>query len=1001
MRLHHLAITAFGPFPETVEVDFDALADAGLFLLTGPTGGGKTSVLDAVCFALYGDVPGDRSTAKRLRSDLAAPGAAPEVSLEVTLSGRRFRLVRSPSWARPKRRGTGTTHQQASVTMTELVDDDWRPVSSRLDETGHLVTELVGMNLTQFVQVAMLPQGQFQAFLRASSEDRQKLLQQLFRTGRFELVEGWLRERRLGLRRVSLEHQQRVTHLVSRLSESSSTAPPADWDDADPALLAAAGEVTEWADAVVATAAAALGEATTTEADRRQVAQRARDQLAAGRTLLELQTRHHRALTTHQHLSRLADSHAADVRRLDAARRASPVAPLHDLWTSARRSAEAATTLAETAVSAAATALGVDEAGLSPAALGAARDQALRAEATTAALLPRETALADLHRCLATDRATLAELGAREAAIAAQLESVPAELERARALRSAAVVEAASLESAESAAEGLTQALAAAADVTVLSAGLEESRDLLREVVDRAQRLREAWLDLHEQRLTGMAAEIALGLAVGACCPVCGSAEHPRPATAGEGAPDAAAEKAVRRAVDDVEAERQARSEHVRDLETRLAVAAQRSGGKTVDELTSALAAAQARLAAARTATATLPSLAERVAALTARAADLTAERDEVRLQRASLTASFESHAAEAEALAAQIAAVLEAHDAPDLATLCARLAALAHSANEAVEAQSAAEAADRAVAVAESRLAAVVEQSGFVTAAEALAAILSPDALRTLGARVTIHQADLAAAQRVLDDPDLQEASQSPAPDLAALEAAETEAADGHAEAQADLARARGCDRRVRALTADLHGALGDWAPVRDQHETLVGLASLCEGKSLDNRLQMRLSAYVLAWRLTQVVAAANQRLAGMSDHRYSLEHTSQRGAGESRGGLSLMVLDDWSGEQRDPATLSGGETFVVSLALALGLADVITQEAGGADLDTLFVDEGFGSLDPDTLDDVMDTLDSLRDGGRVVGVVSHVPEMRDRIPAQLAVRKGRSGSTLELLAR
>jgi exonuclease SbcC len=128
---------------------------------------------------------------------------------------------------------------------------------------------------------------------------------------------------------------------------------------------------------------------------------------------------------------------------------------------------------------------------------------------------------------------------------------------------------------------------------------------------------------------------------------------------------------------------------------------------------------------------------------------------------------------------------------------------------------------------------------------------------------------------------------------------------------------------------------------------------------------------------------------------------HTGRRGAGENRGGLSLLVRDDWSGECRDPATLSGGETFVVSLALALGLADVITQESdsgasGDSRLDTLFVDEGFGSLDADTLDDVMDTLDSLREGGRVVGVVSHVAEMRDRIPARLEVVKSRHGSQL-----
>jgi DNA repair protein SbcC/Rad50 len=160
-----------------------------------------------------------------------------------------------------------------------------------------------------------------------------------------------------------------------------------------------------------------------------------------------------------------------------------------------------------------------------------------------------------------------------------------------------------------------------------------------------------------------------------------------------------------------------------------------------------------------------------------------------------------------------------------------------------------------------------------------------------------------------------------------------------------------------------------------------------------------MRLSAYVLAYRLSQVVAAANSRLSGMSDRRYSLEHVGRRGAGESRGGLSLVVRDDWSGESRDPATLSGGETFVVSLALALGLADVVAHESGGTDLQTLFVDEGFGSLDAETLDDVLDILDTLREGGRSVGVVSHVAEMRDRIPAQLLVRKARTGSTLSIV--
>jgi DNA repair protein SbcC/Rad50 len=158
-----------------------------------------------------------------------------------------------------------------------------------------------------------------------------------------------------------------------------------------------------------------------------------------------------------------------------------------------------------------------------------------------------------------------------------------------------------------------------------------------------------------------------------------------------------------------------------------------------------------------------------------------------------------------------------------------------------------------------------------------------------------------------------------------------------------------------------------------------------------------MSLSGYVLAARLEQVAAAASERLQRMSSGRYRLAHTTAGGSGRERGGLGLRVLDEWTGADRDPASLSGGESFSASLALALGLADVVSQEAGGSLLETLFVDEGFGSLDDDTLDEVMGVLDDLREGGRVVGLVSHVADLRQRIPVQLRVDKGRTGSTVQ----
>ncbi|WP_131742294.1 SbcC/MukB-like Walker B domain-containing protein, partial [Actinomadura roseirufa] len=218
---------------------------------------------------------------------------------------------------------------------------------------------------------------------------------------------------------------------------------------------------------------------------------------------------------------------------------------------------------------------------------------------------------------------------------------------------------------------------------------------------------------------------------------------------------------------------------------------------------------------------------------------------------------------------------------------------------------------------------------------------------------------------------------------------------------AAADRARYR-CER-LAELRARLDAAVDAWRPAAERHEVAERLAGLTSGKSAANRRAMSLSAYVLAARLEQVVAAANERLARMSAARYALVHTIDRAAGDrtkGAGGLGLRVADAWTGLERDPVTLSGGESFITSLALALGLADVVTAEAGGTEIGTLFVDEGFGTLDEDTLDEVMDVLDGLRDGGRAVGIVSHVAELRARIPAQLRITKDRTGSTAKVLA-
>jgi exonuclease SbcC len=278
---------------------------------------------------------------------------------------------------------------------------------------------------------------------------------------------------------------------------------------------------------------------------------------------------------------------------------------------------------------------------------------------------------------------------------------------------------------------------------------------------------------------------------------------------------------------------------------------------------------------------------------------------------------------------------------------------------------------------------------------------VRAEEACAGLERRVREWDEGLAERRTAARRPELVEAAAQEAPDVDAL-ASEAERTRGLAErARGDLAVARERHDGLDDLRGRLTAVLAAAAPARERLAVVREIADLANGNSASNRLRMRLSAYVLAARLEEVAAAATVRLDRMSEGRYALEHADDAARGNRHGGLDLRVVDHWTGRDRAPSTLSGGETFLASLALALGLADVVAAEAGGRRLETLFVDEGFGSLDDEgTLDEVLAVLDGLRDGGRAIGIVSHVAELRQRIPAQLRIEKSRSGSRIAAAA-
>jgi exonuclease SbcC len=518
------------------------------------------------------------------------------------------------------------------------------------------------------------------------------------------------------------------------------------------------------------------------------------------------------------------------------------------------------------------------------------------------------------------------------------------------------------------------------------------------------QAARSRWLDLRERRLDGMAAELAAALEPGAPCPVCGSPEHPAPAApapTSTAAVDAVSEREAQETVKTAEAVLASADSHARELADEHAAARLAAGGDDpVETLTATLAARTAERDASAQATAALPEaravLAQHHVSTDNQAATQRAVEQEVRAlevhdaalrtERDALHGRLEDARGDDEAVPDRVARLGAAADA-----LAATVSALADQAH-----------AVQALGRAEQRLTRAAVGAGFADAPAAAAALRPAERVTELSDAFADHdrEEDLVAAG--LAEPDLTGLALADAAETAAAVRAAVDALAvvGSARATAEGERGRLAAAHAKALQVhpELDGTVDRLGPVRAAYETADELARLAAGTGSDNRLRMRLSYYVLSARLEQVAEAASERLLRMSDGRFTLRHTDVRGSGNQRSGLGLEVCDGWYGTTRDPSTLSGGESFMASLALALGLADVVVAEAGGTLMDTLFVDEGFGGLDEQTLDAVLDVLDGLREGGRAVGLVSHVAELRDRIPVKLEVRKAQRGSSLAL---
>ncbi|MGM1029469.1 MAG: AAA family ATPase [Actinomycetota bacterium] len=978
MRILRLALQAFGPFRDRFEVDFAAFEGDGVYLIAGPTGAGKSTVLDAITFALYGSAPryGERA---HLRSDLAGPTTPTLVELDVQLGDRVLRVERSPEYERPKARGTGTTREPARASLLERTDDGWAPIATTTKEVGHEVGRLVGLTKQEFLQVILLAQGGFAEFLRATSDERKALLLRLFGTGDL----GGLRDlldadrKALAADREALEAQlaeraRRVREAVAELDAASDDDGPrvASLDEGADATAITPDEL----DALEAALEAASVRAAAVAAEAAEAERRARLDRDAARERLALLRRRDAARDALAALLLVADEIDAARARLDEAERAAEAGGALDRWARA----DAAVGSADAGIELAAAELPDD--------VAATRDAVAAAHARAGDDAAVAQAAAELERALprlaaATARAAKDAEAAREALTAARAERErrPAERELLVGARETATTAAAGAEAAAAALTAVEARLAAARDVASLDLSVAAARAGAVDALARSRAESSRAAALQEARLAGIAGELAAALSDDEPCPVCGSTTHPSPAAP---SPDAATPETVAAAWERAEAAAAAAREADAELSEVDARRAARAAVAGDDEaaLGAALEAAKAELERCRSAAAERERLQGELAAHDAAAAALeerivvleaeAAERGE----RAAAVAAREEEARER---------LDEALEGEDAATLVARSTARRDALQRWLDAD-----ASRSAAVAERAEAAVagaeaLEAHGFPTREAALAARL-PAAERTgLRTRIRDHDAQEASARGVLAQPELADLDGA-APDLEPLEAALAAASAAHRTAARADAEA---DQRRRLALADAGAARSALAALAEGAAHALALRGLAGALRGENPRRQDIETYVLATRLAAIVDAANLRLAGMTGGRFSLLHDESTAYRGRASGLGLLTLDAHTGKARTTESLSGGETFLASLALALGLADVVQAESGGVSLETLFVDEGFGSLDADTLEHAMAVLDDLRAGGRSVGVISHVQQMQERIPARIRV--------------
>jgi len=1022
MRLHNLTFQAIGPYPTQQKLDFDQLDNVGLFLLDGPTGAGKSTILDIVTFALYGKADDERKNTE-LQSTLAEPGVPPTIQLEVSFGSRRFVIDRVLQHVAPRRGAKNpddVVTRQASMALTEIVAGKRQQLTTRVDEAQQILRGVIGLSREQFTSVVLLPQGEFARFLKASSNDREEILRQLFNTHRFDDIADYLSQQAKKLRgEVEADSQRRDSLRASLIqlaahAAAAETAEPETEDSPafeeldDQELIAGLQAKMQ---ALEAQAAGRVTDATTT-------LERAQKHLVE----LQEQAEHIGEATDYRQRRAAHDQQQASAQtaaqHLDDHARAKPVADCQAQLDTAQNQLTRAQHQWQQQL---------DQAQVDNVILGWTAGQEIfstdtdadallqqwkTVEATAIRALERVEYHEKTHAAIATQHHQLTQWQRTHTQLSERIDSLGIQLQQATDNLTADKSRAEELTGAEHSLETAQQRLNQAQEQHTAAQAAQQAQqraDEAQKFCDTAKQAAEEATEhatnLLRRRIDAAAGFLAETLEDGQPCEVCGSTNHPQPAEM-QGLEEISHD-AVQRAEQQATLAKRNANEAEETLQTQLATLHDyqtRAAGLTVADANDAVTTAQHDVETARQQAQDLAELRTRInkaetAVETLRETKTTAEQQltEAATQVTTLTEKTQQAQQElAEALGefesveALRAAVEPAHRL--VSRVVAQGVQVVTAMTERATAQQRV-----ASALADS---ATDQQPAFTDAATAQNHVLAAttcleyeDLVRRWNTERDrlAEKAGQTAVQAGLKLLDAEVEAPSQDTLMAANQAQQTaqhrlsEASRAHGSVQATCEQAGD-------LQQQLHEVSQRSAQQLATYQELVDLSDVVAGRG-ENAVSMPLRSFVLAGWLEQVAANASERLTGMTGGRYELQHVVNNG-GRGHAGLNLEVIDHLNDTVRNPSTLSGGETFMASLALALGLADAVQSQAGGIAMDTLFIDEGFGSLDTQTLDDVMGVLDALQDDGRLIGLVSHVDSMKQQIPHRIQVHKTPTGS-------